>query len=283
MLDDVNICFRFGSHLFWRHLFPSNWSSPDPLWQGDLIYNETTRRQLNDIILKVSGRDAVQNQQLIDDLKSLVPCLTNDEDDGISPYRYDLPLNNFDRSKAIRSSCGYAGLRNLSNTCYLNSLCTQLFMNIDFRQFILDAEISGPDRLQSLLHHTRNLFGQLQSSHRRFIDPEPFVVSIKTYDDELINIHNQMDVEEFFNLLNDRWEGQLRSPEAVQAFRSIYGGQLVTQTKSKECEHLSEVMEPFSAIQCDIKGKKDLFESLEAYVDGEHMEGGTMKMPLGLE
>lgn len=152
-------------------------------------------------------------------------------------------------------------------------------MNIDFRQFILNVEISGPDRLQSLLHHTRNLFGQLQSSHRRFIDPEPFVVSIKTYDDELINIHNQMDVEEFFNLLNDRWEGQLRSPEAVQNFRSFYGGQLVTQTKSKECEHLSEVMEPFSAIQCDIKGKKDLFESLEAYVDGEHMEGGTMNFP----
>ncbi|KUI62719.1 Ubiquitin carboxyl-terminal hydrolase 34 [Cytospora mali] len=117
------------------------------------------------------------------------------------------------------------------------------------------------------------MFGQLQSSHRRFIDPEPFVVSIKTYDDELINIHNQMDVEEFFNLLNDRWEGLLRSQEAVQSFRSFYGGQLVTQTKSKECEHLSEVMEPFSAIQCDIKGKKDLFESLEAYVDGEHMEG----------
>lgn len=263
----------FGSQLFWRHLFPSSWSGSDLLWQGNLIYNETTRRQLNDIILKVSARDTLQNQQLINDLRLLVPCLTNDEDEGVSPYCYDLPPNNFDRSKAIRSACGYAGLKNLSNTCYLNSLCTQLFMNIDFRQFILNVEISGADKLQSLLHHTRNLFAQLQSSHRRFIDPEPFVVSIKTYDDELINIHNQMDVEEFFNLLNDRWEGQLRSPEAVQSFRSFYGGQLVTQTKSKECEHLSEVMEPFSAIQCDIKGKKDLFESLEAYVDGEHMEG----------
>lgn len=147
-------------------------------------------------------------------------------------------------------------------------------MNIDFRQFMLNVDTPAADKPHSLLHHTRNLFGQLQSSHRRFIDPELFVTSIKTYDDDLINIHNQMDVEEFFNLLNDRWEGQLRSHEAVQRFRSFYGGQLVTQTKSKECEHLSEVMEPFSAIQCDIKGKKDLFESLEAYVDGEHMEGG---------
>lgn len=148
-------------------------------------------------------------------------------------------------------------------------------MNVDYRQFMLDVEASGADKLQSLLHHTQTMFGQLQSSHRRFVDPEAFVGSIKTYDDEGINIHNQMDVEEFFNLLADRLEGQLCSQEAVQSFRSFYGGQLVTQTKSKECEHLSEVMEPFSAIQCDIKGKKDLLESLDAYVDGEHMEGGT--------
>lgn len=193
-------------------------------------------------------------------------------------YRYELPPNNFERSKAIRSACGYAGLRNLSNTCYLNSLCTQLFMNIDFRRFMLNVETPAADQPQSLLYTTRNLFGQLQSSHRRYIDPDHFVASIKTYDDDLINIHNQMDVEEFFNLLNDRWEGQLRSQEAVQRFRSFYGGQLVTQTRSKECEHISEVMEPFSAIQCDIKGKKDLFESLEAYVDGEHMEGGMTRI-----
>lgn len=151
-------------------------------------------------------------------------------------------------------------------------------MNFDFRQFMLSAEVSGGDKSQSLLYHTQRMFGQLQSSHRRFIDPEAFVASIKTYDDDLINIHNQMDVEEFFNLLNDRWEGQLRSQETMQRFRSFYGGQLVTQTKSKECEHISEVMEPFSAIQCDIKGKKDLLESLDAYVDGEHMEGGKTRI-----
>lgn len=179
----------------------------------------------------------------------------------------------FDRSKEIRAACGYAGLRNLSNTCYLNSLCTQLFMNPEFRQFMLAVPVDKRDYSQILLWETQSLFGQLQSSHQRFVDPESFVASIKTYDDDMINIHHQMDVEEFFNLLNDRWEGQLRSSDAVRRFRSFYGGQLVTQTKSKECDHISEVMEPFSAIQCDIKGKKNLLESLSAYVDGEHMEG----------
>lgn len=146
-------------------------------------------------------------------------------------------------------------------------------MNVDFRRFILSVEVDREDPSQALLLATQSMFAQLQSSYRRFVDPEDFVTSIKTYDDEMINIHNQMDVEEFFNLLNDRWEGQLRSQEAVRRFRLFYNGQLVTQTKSKECDHISEVMEPFSAIQCDIKGKSNLLESLEAYVDGEHMEG----------
>lgn len=149
----------------------------------------------------------------------------------------------------------------------------QLFMNFDFRQFILAVDVDRRDHSRTLLRETQFMFAQLQSSYHRFVDPEAFVASIKTYDDDMINIHNQMDVEEFFNLLNDRWEGQLRSPDAVRRFRQFYGGQLVTQTKSKECDHISEVTEPFSAIQCDIKGKKNLFESLEAYVDGEHMEG----------
>lgn len=187
-------------------------------------------------------------------------------------YAYETSFN-FDRANEIRAACGYAGLKNLSNTCYLNSLCTQLFMNVDFRQFMLSFDVDGRDANRALLYETQNMFGRLQSSQQRYVDPELFVASIKTYDDELINVNNQMDVEEFFNLLNDRWESQLLSQEAVRHFRTFYGGQLVTQTKSKECDHISEVMEPFSAIQCDIKGKKNLLESLEAYVDGEHMEG----------
>lgn len=268
------IPLSFATQLFWHYLFPRRWSSANSLWQGDVVYQEATRCQLINIILRIAGRTPGQVQLLIEDLRSLVSCSTDDDiEDGSLAYQYELPINNFERSRAIRSHCGYAGLRNLSNTCYLNSLCTQLFMNFDFRQFMLNTEVSGGDSSQSLLYHTQRMFGQLQSSHRRFIDPEAFFTSIRTYDDELINMHNQMDVEEFFNLLNDRWEGQLRSEEATRRFRSFYGGQLVTQTKSKQCEHVSEVMEPFSAIQCDIKGKKDLLESLYAYVDGEHMEG----------
>ena len=163
-------------------------------------------------------------------------------------------------------------MRNLSNTCYLNSLFTQLFMNVDFRRFILAAHIQDSND-QRLLFQTQKLFSFMQDSIRRFVEPGLVASSIKTYDDTLIDVHNQMDVDEFYNLLFDRWEAQLVSADERKTLRSFYGGQLVQQVKSKECEHVSERLEPFSAIQCDIKGKESLQESLQAYVGGEIMEG----------
>ncbi|KAJ9131667.1 Ubiquitin carboxyl-terminal hydrolase 34 [Pleurostoma richardsiae] len=259
----------FARKLFWKHLFPPPAEEAHAADTGTVLHNHS-RGMLIDIISTLVDQDEEQLTYLFEDLNRLVPYEVADDDED--PYLYDLPQQ-FDRSKAIRSSCGYVGLRNLSNTCYLNSLFTQLFMNVDFRQFMLNVEIRDPDYTQALLFQTSNLFGNLQDSIRRFVDPAGCVATIKTYEDSPIDIHNQMDVDEFYNLLFDRWEGQLLSAETKREFRSFYGGQLVQQVKSKECDHISERLEPFSAIQCDIKGKSTLQDSLQAYVDGEIMEG----------
>lgn len=150
---------------------------------------------------------------------------------------------------------------------------TQLFMNPMFRKFMMNVDLVDPANDQQLLLQTSKLFAQMQNSYQRFIDPLDFIKQIRTYEDTDIDPNIQMDVDEFYNLLFDRFEGQMRSAAEKRAFRSFYGGQLVQQVKSKECPHISERLEPFSAIQCDIKGKKTLEESLQAYVDGEVMEG----------
>lgn len=185
----------------------------------------------------------------------------------------------WDRAHMIRSRVGYAGLKNLSNTCYLNSLMTQLFMNVEFRDFMLGLRLVEPDSSQRLLGETQRLFASMQEIWMKSVDPQDFVESIRTYDNEAIDVTIQMDVDEFYNLLFDRWEGQVLDPEDKQKFRTFYGGQLVQQIKSKECAHISERLEPFSAIQCDIQGKASLEESLQAYVEGEIMQGGKSKYP----
>ncbi|KAI1422322.1 hypothetical protein F5Y12DRAFT_717436 [Xylaria sp. FL1777] len=257
----------FPKKLFLKHLFPPE-NEAGPLVPHAILYS-SSRQMLYDIIYMLAKGS---QSQMITVLQNLNHLTAHQEDEGgIDCYKYELPQA-FDRTNATRSACGYSGLRNLSNTCYLNSLFTQLFMNIGFRQFMLNARIDKP-HAQQLLSETQILFANLQDSRRRFIDPQACVEQITTYEELPIDIHNQMDVDEFFNLLFDRWEAQFTLDSDKKSLRSVYGGQLVQQVKSKECEHISERIEPFSAIQCDIKGKSSLEESLQAYVDGEIMEG----------
>ncbi|KAK3692278.1 hypothetical protein B0T22DRAFT_9213 [Podospora appendiculata] len=253
--------------IFWRFLYPST-EAVAISESSRPILNPQGRTMLIDIVFSLVEDDPSELTHLMEDLAELVPVYPEGEDF----YAYEL-AQQFERSKAIRASCGYVGLKNLSNTCYLNSLFTQLFMNTDFRQFMLNAEVKDRNYSQNLLFQTQKLFGLMQGTIRRFVNPEECVSSIKTYEDTQIDVQNQMDVDEFYNLLFDRWEGQLLTSEEKRQFRAFYGGQLIQQIASKECKHISERLEPFSAIQCDIKGKTSLQESLEAYVDGEIMEG----------
>ncbi|KAI1340566.1 ubiquitin carboxyl-terminal hydrolase [Xylariaceae sp. FL0016] len=258
---------KFATLLFSTKLFPSE-DENGPLVPRVVLYS-TSRSMLYEIMLLLTKDDPSQWLSLLDALSNLTSF--RELEDGDEEYMFEVP-HVYDRSTSVRSPCGYAGLRNLSNTCYLNSLFTQLFMNIEFRRFMLRVRISG-SRSHELLAETKSLFANLQDSRRRFIDPSACVAQIMTYDELPIDIHNQMDVDEFYSLLFDRWEAQLSSELDKKALRSIFGGQLVQQVKSQECEHISERIEPFSAIQCDIKGKNSLHESLQAYVDGEIMEG----------
>lgn len=265
-----NLAFK----LFRQHLFPEimDTNSEENIAECVPLLSPMTRKLISDTILFLTKDDPQQYGLVVQGLTDLLPF----EKDEPDPYAMELSFN-FDRSRSIRSPTGYVGLRNLSNTCYLNSLFTQLFMNISFREFMLNAYIAEADSAQKLLFETQKLFAFMQNSLRRFVDPFDLTGSIRTYDETAIDVSVQMDVDEFYNLLFDRWEGQILAPEHKKTFRSFYGGHLVQQVKSKECPHISERLEPFSAIQCDIKGKASLQESLQAYVDGEVMEGGLYR------
>ena len=148
-------------------------------------------------------------------------------------------------------------------------------MNVAFRGFILNAHVADPDGSQRLIAETQKLFAHMQSSWHVAVEPRELINAVKNYNNEHIDVAIQMDVDEFYSLIFDRWEGQILTDQDKKTFRSFYGGLLVQQIKSKECHHVKEREEPFLAIQCDIKGKSTLQESLEAYVEGDMMEGSN--------
>jgi len=210
---------------------------------------------------------------LADDKKSyemLIELTGEVEKEDVDPA---LSYLSVDRSVEIRSSTGYVGLYNPRNICYMNSLLTHLFMNLSFRQFILGLEVQEANGSQRLLFETQRLFTQMQHSIRRSTDPREFAACVKSLEQTPIDVNVQMDVDEFYNLLFDQWETQLVKEDDKRKFRSFFGGQTLNQIKSKECDHVSERTEPFIAVQCDVQGKANLKESLEAFVKGDVMEG----------
>ena len=261
--------------LFQAQLFPD-------LFDNTRLPNlsSKTREELYSIILALANDDRSYRNLLL-----LVKRLTTQGGEGPQAWSWGVaqttedctyePNWNFERSKAMRAPVGYPGLRNLSNTCYMNSLFAQLFMHVRFRGFMLNVNLADGEISQRLLYETQNLFGFMQESTLRSVDTQNIADSIVTYDNTAVDVTHQVDVDEFYNLLFDRWESQLLSESDKKIFRSFFGGHIVQQIKSKECSHISETMDPISAIQCDISGKGTLTESLNAYVQGEAMEGGS--------
>jgi ubiquitin carboxyl-terminal hydrolase 34 len=226
------------------------------------ILESHTRQELYDLMLSLAEDRSTYNL--------LLQLAEEVENEDIGPV---LSPNLVDRTMEIRSTTGYVGLYNPRAICYMNSLLTQLFMNLNFRKFMLGLDVKEASGSQRLLFETQRLFAQMQNSYRKSTDPREFAACVNSLDKMPIDIGVQMDADEFYNLLFDQWEAQLLQPEHKQHFRTFYGGQTLNQIKSKECEHVSERSEPFFAVQCDIAGKANLQESLQAYVQGDVMEG----------
>lgn len=85
---------------------------------------------------------------------------------------------------------GYAGLKNLGNICYINSMMQQLYMNKSFRYLILrinDYETENPalykEKLydDNILHQFQKIFAYLELTSRADYVPNGFCLAYKPF------------------------------------------------------------------------------------------------------
>ena len=79
----------------------------------------------------------------------------------------------------------------------------------------------------------------------------------------------------FFNVLSDNLENELKGTVNEKLLKEIFGGEICSEIKSleDEYEYVSQTIEPFFSVQLDIKNKKSIQEALDFYIKPDILEG----------
>ena len=170
------------------------------------------------------------------------------------------------------SNYKYVGLKNMSSTCYMNSIIQQFFMIPMFRETILSISNVKND---TVLYQLQLLFSALKTYECDYYNPRPFVVKSE------LDFYEQMDADEYFGQFIDRIENDIKDIYSEKneenpyknLFKFFFGIKVIDELKFVDCGHKRFNEFYNNNIQLEIKGFNNIEDSLKNYCKTEIMDG----------
>jgi ubiquitin carboxyl-terminal hydrolase 34 len=190
-------------------------------------------------------------------------------------FEEDQSAHGFYMTYESRTYDQFAGLRNLRNTCYMNSVIQQLYFIDEFREFVLEHPplATNKENTDSVYRELRIVFASLKSSILKTIIPINFAKNFRAFDGEPINPNQQQDANEFYSLLLNEIETHLKE-QPQNIVKDFFMGMMVNKIVSLESEMPFESRneEPFMTILLDIKHCRNIFDALDQFTRSEVMD-----------
>lgn len=167
----------------------------------------------------------------------------------------------------------YPGLKNMGNTCYMNSVLQQLYHIAPFRKAIINIDLSliNPEpKSKGLVEKLKVLFESMDDRRNINETVKNFIDTIASLPFE---VHRQQDADEFIGLLFDKIETALKDTQYWNEIRHIFGGEYLNTFTNPEGKITKA--EPFRNVQVPVA--KDVCTGFEELIKPEELETKAIK------
>jgi len=160
----------------------------------------------------------------------------------------------------------FVGLKNLSATCYMNSVLQQLFMIHVLKYAILS--ITNISNSNNILKQMQLLFANLKLSEKTFYNPIN-LCHTNIFNNRPINEKIQQDSKEFYDSVCDSLENCLKDSKYKYIINDALMGCMSHSIKCESCGYSSNNFENFCDLSLEIKDINTLKDSLYKLIQEE--------------